>query len=62
MLTDEGVGKDPARYANESMKGLDSAKTPLDGAPQKAGELLQSIPDAPDVPTLDGLEGLIKPQ
>ena len=62
VLTDEGVGQDPARYANESMKGLDSTKTPLDGAPQKAGELLQSVPKTADVPTLDGLKGLIKPQ
>ena len=46
-LTDEAVGKNPAQYVNESTKGLD-------GASQKAGELMRSIPKAVDLPTLNG--------
>ena len=54
LMTDEAVGKNPAQYANESTKGLDGALTPLDGASQKAGELMRNIPKAADLPTLNG--------
>lgn len=64
LLTDEAAGKNPTQYANESMKRLqtnplDGAKQQIEGASQKAGELMQS---APKMPSMDGLKQLVRPQ
>jgi type VI secretion system protein VasD len=48
LLTDEDSGKQPTQFANESMKKLD-------GASQKAGEMLQGAPKL-EMPSLDGLK------
>ena len=63
LLTDEDVGKNPVQYANESIKGLqsnalDGANQQIEGAAQKAGELMQSAPKAP---SMDDFKQWVKP-
>lgn len=60
LMTDEEAGKQVAKYANESIKGLES--NPVDGAEKKASELTQSMLSIPKMPSMNSLKQVIKPQ
>ena len=64
LMTDQDAGKNPVQFANESIKGLqsnalDDAKQSVEGAAQKAGESIQSVPKAA---SMDRLRQWVKPQ